>query len=775
MARSEAQEIADVKKALRGAASKVFLTCLLFLLIVSFVQVPAAGADYGRAVAPDGSWISAELAWENMPAYYGMPMHNQDNTFYPGDAFAVKLDVFRTFQYRTLRVSSENGVIVPTEFIVYDNAYSGVKNFEILSGARTGPQRVDFTLVPALSILTVEAYEWTYVPPNPYNPGGWYPVPISSRVAINGSDAGKTPLQLDVEQGVYTISFEDLSSENLSGPSPRQIGVLPGRSYWVKAYYAPLGSERQPSTETNGEDPNAFSRVPEITASVEIRVVPYNPKFAVVPYLMTNPENLSFRDAYDMPFAVLVRYDGNRYDPENSQKLSLSQRAIVNWLSFRGSMTCVQRAENDQQRLKDNGDPDFYENGDPVMYRKGDVMYYDNGWPKVEEKNFTLSPGEYAPYVQTDKSLRLFVRFENERPTGFFVLDNKQGAMFGENAVEFLKLNLKPVVFDENSRYHKFVFFIEDSLKSRAREKGGLLDTELLFSSGARGPQKLVFVASASWQPIGFSQPVVVRAWRLKREVAENLASDPGIVLKENSWEINPEVRFTVQFVPLIKVKEIAENMRSVVSEYFSAIGLPELDNYMLDQVVKDTMKENEPIQTISGSGSKSENILRYGSTLFLLKISASQGEKTKERSSLVSLDFNPDENYEVDINLSGEGLTAKVIDGRESFRVAIYSPPQAGYLSKVILRDSGGNVLIEKNFSDKISVHEFEVVKQPGQTKFTLEMTNGWGATVFQGFEVEPFASAGPDFTSALAVLLLAALGVVAWNLILRYFRSRD
>jgi hypothetical protein len=52
--------------------------------------------------------------------------------------------------------------------------------------------------------------------------------------------------------------------------------------------------------------------------------------------------------------------------------------------------------------------------------------------------------------------------------------------------------------------------------------------------------------------------------------------------------------------------------------------------------------------------------------------------------------------------------------------------------------------------------------------------MTNGWGATVFQEFEVEPFAGEGPDFTSALAVLLLAALGVVAWNLILLYFRSR-
>jgi len=337
---------------------------------------------------PDGSWIKAELVWGEMPSdAQGLVRHNADGTFYPGDAFAVRICGNASERYKSSirdwyrRVQVTSGIIAETRDIdaggplTAGGSFDDVYIFDIIEGASPRVHAFRCTLILHKVRLFINAWEGKI--------GGRTLNSSSSReveVTVTGDsweETGTTILELEVDDGIYTISFG--SFEGLGTPSPITVGLRAGGDYRIHAIY---GEDPHVEYGADGDvpdDPSTFVPAIPITSALKIVVVPYSPRFAVFPYLWLKWGNPG-ESFYSKPYVVLVRYDGNAYDPDNAEKLSLDQRALVNFVEWNGTATRV--------KVDENGNPEVWENGEPKT-ESLDVAYR---WkdPYTERTSFHL-------------------------------------------------------------------------------------------------------------------------------------------------------------------------------------------------------------------------------------------------------------------------------------------------------------------------------------------------------------------------------------------------
>lgn len=383
-------------------------------------------------LAPDGSWIQSGIVWDKMPYAsfryfddeYQELLHNSDGTFYPGDAFTARVQIHNTNRYYD-KVVVRSDVLETSEFSLRDSwgsisgEYDGDKAYDIRLNTDPAEHGVDFTLTPALATLAI--YTSSRLPTG-------YVFSEAHAVEVNGR-SWNTVLYQDVAsrtdtlvQGVYTISFGEtyeFGDYYMIPPRPITIALYPGKRYEVSArWYQEESENAGPGIrESNGEDPATFVEIPSITSTLKVVVVPHDPEFAVVPYLWANwtrPDGTPPGHSFETPYVIMVRYDGNRYDPDNSERLSLDQRAVTNAVKWRALAERPKYVAKRKPQLADNGDARYLENGDVMYYKPGDIEYYDDLQPKMEATDLLvkwpdwgeLKPLDLLPGILTSEGDR---------------------------------------------------------------------------------------------------------------------------------------------------------------------------------------------------------------------------------------------------------------------------------------------------------------------------------------------------------------------------------
>jgi hypothetical protein len=333
----------------------------------------SAGTVWSSMAWRQYGWISASIAWEDMPERDGLPAFNADRTFYPGDALRIQIVGNRAQWYEDYVACSAYWNSAEHRPVGIGNEFAQKVDIQVSPDAEPGIRDISFTLLPKTGTLIITA-----VSENEN---------AARKIYIDGRYAGTGSATVQTQQGTYTVSFEnDDLPENVVAPPPATVILTPARRTRITAYYGLENENAGPGARTDviTEDTGAPEFLPAVTATLKIRVVPYRPKFAVISYPMLSwrGENEAPQFSYDLPYAVLVRYDGNQFDPENENRLSLAQRALADGISASGSVSWELLSRGRQQRYHDNGEPAFYDNGDPVMYEDLEALRYDGGAPK---------------------------------------------------------------------------------------------------------------------------------------------------------------------------------------------------------------------------------------------------------------------------------------------------------------------------------------------------------------------------------------------------------
>gem|GEM_PF-5856816 len=736
---------------------------LAVALALAFGSLPAAHAGEepqppglkdavysATAGGSDGSWLSASVLWDDMPSRLGLPTHNADRTFYPGDALRSRVAGNHSAGYEDL--VSISGGAVAAKSIGVGGTFDQKEDVQIRTDAKPGLQDVNFTLFPKNGIIDVTVVD---------EDGR---LSSARNVYANGMFLGSGTGMYTLGQGEYTISFEP-APENVAAPPSVKVVLTPARRLNIVAYYRYLGAENnRPRTDISVLDSGADSFLPMLTATLRVYVVPYNPRFVVVPYLCQNLSRYgsAVQSSYEMPFAVLVRYDGNQYDPENENSLSLDQRVLLDGISFQGDISWPLRSDGEQQRRLDNGGLAFLDNGDPVMYEDGEELYHDNGMPKLEIANVAVIsdsrvPGGYfnlAPAYKLPENLReevytheeifghgLFswLNFHDVRVTG-----SSEGPG-GEMISGILAADGGPIVFDGTNRYRKFVFTLQDEALSWVAGGGGTLALDLSLWSTANSGR--AFEAEVEWEPLYLRQPVEVTAWRLEPWARDAAVENAQVLYRDEAWMADSRVSFDVSFVPVFDAENFLyiardyaraaapftkgflgkslENLKTALGNALSyapqelrglvtgsdleilpsasaaLYSLANLDNYMIGTIIEDTGIENSGSQRISGVGKADAVVDSRGFPLFAVEeLARLTGENTETKQEIVDLPFDNKTVYAFDINLSGEGMVAEVTaDTASKLELRIHAPPRSGGLQSVRILDNEGKLLYWQDF----------------------------------------------------------------------------
>jgi hypothetical protein len=712
-------------------------------------------------------WISVNITWDDMPERNGLPTFNADRTFYLGDAFRVQITGSRTEWYED-RVACW-GSSVEYRDIGIGREFDQNVDLQIPSDAEPGLYDINFAFVPKTGYLDITAVDEN---------GN-----ATRNIYIDNTLAGTGNATTNMTQGTYTVSFEENPPENVVRPSPTTVTLTPARRLRIVAHYEYENAEFSARTEVHTEENGAPEFLPAITATLRIRVVPYRPKFAVIPYLLLNWEGGTPQYSYDIPSAALVRYDGNQFDPENENRLSLAQRALTDGISVSGGVSWQLLSHGRQQRHHDNGSPAFNDNGDPVMYEDLEPLRDDNGalklataemWgrapasrpalgsaPHTERLGFSSQYHEpenlwenvYTPFKD------VFEKSEYAAGSYYFgtlkihdtEIDPASLRIGGEDVFEFLTAEEKPIFFDENHRYHKFVFSLQPSdvsslldpdayqIKSLVSTGKGTLGLNISLWSVAAGG--LSFSTGAEWGPLGLVQPVAVHAWRLAPWAREQVENDPQVLYFDNAWAVDERVGFEVKFIPvysaenfMLIARNFAENAAPALQDLFGSpenleetllpvlenlgIDLPSfqkivpaaqsalyslssIDDYMMNTIIEDIGWENEEPQLISGRGEAHATVERRGLSVFAVEERAwTEGENAQVRSEMLDLPFDNEREFAFDINLSGEGMAVEVASDISSrLELCVHAPPRSGGLQSVRILDNQGRLLFQRDF----------------------------------------------------------------------------
>jgi hypothetical protein len=845
---------------------------LLLVLLLGSLFAPAVPARAGEqpgpppegavcsasASGPDGSSISAEVLWGEMS---DLP-HNADGTFYPGDELRVRVRVRCSERYDRVEIDST----VERKTFGVRGDFDGKLDLRVREDAPPGLRGVRFTILPKRAKIVIHTRAKTGYPDGPAVEE------MGGEKLVDGQTAGTRSVEeVEVEQGRHVVSFGAVRSPWPSDrtyriPPPVEVWAAAGGTYHVEAVYVDNGLGEEPwSACADSEDPSAFEPVPPVTAELRIRVVPYNPRFVAFPYLCLGGVQSSYR----APCAVLLRYDGNRYDPENGSRLSLDQRAVLDGVSVSGAASWPLRADGRQQRHRDNGDPDFCENGDPVMYEDGEVVRSDSGVPRYEVADISTyvvrAPCPELTVLYLSASFRELENvWENVRgadpPRGgrlrppheasrgidglrlrgmTFAFSTRE--VGGEEVHElFPSGSGSPLVFDREHRYLKLVFDLRDDAAEWIADGGGALSLDLSFWWASRGWRTLG--TGIGWSPIGLHQPVRVTAWRLRPWARENLENNPRVVYLDEAWAADNGVSFDVRFIPVFDAENFLTAARGLAEVSLPAAeqlgglenagealenalrilppelrGLPpnlgltgapagdalyslaNLDNLMIRTIIQDTGMENGEPQSVSGSGEAQAEIARRGVNLFAVEERAwpegENGESARVRWEVVSLPFDEERPFAVDVNLSGEGMVAEVAsDTPARLELRLHAPPRSGGLRSVRILDNRGNLLFRQDFPPS-SLAQLSLLgpllgapggtaqepvvlsfqKTPSTpTELYVELTNEWGASRTQRLLVTPWAPAEGVGATYWGLLLAAGLFAAAWVAFVNWLRAR-
>ena len=553
--------------------------------------------------------------------------------------------------------------------------------------------------------------------------------------------------------------------------------------------------------------------------SLTVEVAAYDPHFTVLAsYLMLN---MPGETAFQKPFALIVRYDGNGPDG------NLDQRAIIDGFNWMGYAFTNMTAESQAIPSPNPGETVFYAEGlgpdmvdpyTPVIMVDG-VQYYAADlplrfrWPAgsnhtyewMEEVWCIVDPqarfvycelfgmnrtgtvtqsifgGTVAGYYVLSKDLVYFAGGVEEPvewlstvevATNISEITNGAGDLMlqisnitGRIDSDTVKLlydrRLYPLVFDRNLRYAKLMVDVNDTVADRVQESiYRELDVYATFTSEAFSPQPIdLFTANYSYVEQDYMQPFTAKAYRLEDE----------------EWMIDDDVWMRIIFSPV----------QNVTADVYAAF----YEQILTDEVALEMMRQDYaeiPDQIFTGRGEVNGEVLNY-IFLYNLTVSAANPERSVSLSFPILLFKTEREVYPIIVNLQGGGVNATV--SRDTGRYAALrfaAPPEAGGIVNVTVTDEKGNILYEWEYSTlniEAGIFGFHgetvlyVTKTPETgTNWTVTATNVWGATSTVNVEVKPYSKPSllANLDEAAYWLTLIIIAAIFINTLLYLFRLR-
>jgi len=777
--------------------------------------------------------------------------YNPDHTLYPGDSFRLDLRVLEgdasrieeayrfTAEGQELSVNASNWVNIPQD-------------------ARPGEREVVVRAEPKLARLCLTlTFEEKY----------WYASPLKVElVGENGSTETLNvemvlsreglctgEIQKDLRHGRWRVvchpaeAKKDSNIDNFFPPPELELNLNAGRRYEANGWYR----RRKEGYWYSYDSDSSVTYLQPAEGKVSVKVVPYRPRFTFLSYIAAaRDEGVEDPWCYKKTAVVLLRYNGNAYDPENEGKLTLQERAVLDRLRITGEWMVPEVAREGEEQLRDSyreneahiflevetdenlvlqwgreegevlgeekheaprfraplvdsqGNPPRW----PCIYwvklipeRASPISFYVlalenfveafNGRTHVvlRENRFTVT-GKYAnPPPSADPCYRrhdnyaikryeggdvkiydnlepiirgtygMYPRFvtlarPEERKTSFY-LDCKRGEdivpsvrvvmrdlRWANDEEDFDENHCRKIerrTFHENNKYATLEFTPESWIRplpldpSTQPEYAEVIRVFLDFPG--------TFSTSLVWEPVGSSQPVEVKCWRLRERAwwngkEENVReliqpeNHPEAVMCENLWEEDAGTA-VLRLYPLASLRSVLENLPALASETPILPAMAEIgrenwegggalenlgitkerrkeisggarallsDNWFLSHVVEDTTSPSEPRFELRVSAGRLEGwevyengerrsipssggtltLKRYGGTTFFLEVENYLGT--------VELPFSPFKEYTFNLNFSGGYAVGVKEDLPWRVTLKPYYPPQAGELDSL-------------------------------------------------------------------------------------------
>jgi hypothetical protein len=339
----------------------ISLLAIALLLTPPVVPAPATGTDgsgfkLNLGIGRVGASLVFEENWrEDLP-------YNPDRTLYPGDSFRLDLGVLEgdasriaeayrfTAEGQELSVNASNWVRIP------ENAEPGQR--EVVVRAEPRPATLRVTLVIEEDYAKARSMRIDFIGPE---------TETLDLEAAYGKETYYRSIAKEerkLPQGAWRIVCYPVEAsktyaegerwDNYLPPPPLELNLNSGRSYEVEGRYR----KNQEGYWATYQSDNSVTYLQPAEGKVLVRVVPYRPKFTVIPYIALAKDSGDDPYCYWKPGMVLVRYDGNAYDLENEERLSLQQRAVVQDFSSGGTWIHVKRAEKRKEQLRDYASPE---------------------------------------------------------------------------------------------------------------------------------------------------------------------------------------------------------------------------------------------------------------------------------------------------------------------------------------------------------------------------------------------------------------------------------
>jgi hypothetical protein len=491
----------------------------------------------------------------------------------------------------------------------------------------------------------------------------------------------------------------------------------------------------------------------------------------------------------------------------------------------------------------------YYENGEVVYYEPGEVEVWDNGTPKVLYRDLGSVfywTGYCSYYNQLPgpqfKEIKFFdnntlvstsvshydsqlATYHFARVNNYSAADQVERVLKDNEAHTFCTISslfpytnhINSAFFDASRRYGRFVMIPDhDGMAQLLNDNyisanfdlnfvwypanGDLGWSNLTLDDDALNRAKKVFSADFTYAPVGNFQPVRAAAWKLTDEARASVYENDNYeaLFDDNSWAVDENVEFKAEFIPMVVIKETLENMREneayrerVRQEYPE---LASLDEWFVDQIIKDTGADNEPVQVLEGTGEGGFTLERHNCELFYLTARAWRpGENSVENvDDLINVPFSEDEDLWIHINLSGDGMYARVSEQTgEYFKINVLSPQRAGEISSITVKDNEGHTVylwrsypsfamttfvlgVSEGEMFATPPEEIKLAKVPGMsTRFYVELTNAWGASRTVAIGVSPYKSEFEAmFDTFLFVLFGVLVGAIFFSAGARWFR---
>lgn len=527
---------------------------------------------------------------------------------------------------------------------------------------------------------------------------------------------------------------------------------------------------------------SASGRKVTVTASesVPVEIVAYDPHFTVlVTYLMLNGEG---ETAFQKPFAVIVRYDGNGPDYDLNQRATIGD---FRWESHAFTNVTVSHQTIPSPNL---GETVFYAEGlrldmvnpyEPVIIVDG-VQYYAADLPL----RFSWSVGSNHTYEWADKVWSIidpearFVYYElfgmnrtgtitqtayGQAVAGYYVL-SKDLQYFTDDVEEpvvWANEPETPLIFDNNTRYAKLIIDVNDTVADRVQKSiYRELDVYVTFTSEAFSPEPIdLFTANYSYVEQDYMQPFTARAYKLE----------------DGEWKIDNEVYLEVIFKPI-------ENVTAdIYAAYYELVGM---DETALEMMREDYAELTE--QKFAGYGEVNGEVMNH-IFIYNLTVTAENHDRSVTVSLPILLFKKNREIYLIYLNLQGGGVKVTVTrDTGQSVAILFTAPPEAGGIANITISDEKGNVLYKWEYSPfnvEVGIFGFSgettlyVAKTPQTgTNLTVTATNIWGATSTVNVTVKPYTKPSllanlDEVTYWLTLIIIAAIFL---NTLLFLFRLK-